>query len=108
MTRERLTLLIGVSAATLVVFTVGAYAYDSSRDDLVAHGVTVAGVDVGGLHQSSAKRKLQSDLTGRLDRPARVAIAGRVSRLPPRPASLTVDVDGMVPEAIDRSRSGGL
>ena len=81
MTRERLTLLVAVSTAVVVGLTVGAYAYDSSRDDLVADGVTVAGVDVGGLHRPAAKRKLAAELAGRLDRPVRVRAAGRVFRL---------------------------
>ncbi len=108
MTRERLTILVAVSTAVVVGLSVGAYAYDSSRDDLVADGVTVAGVDLGGLHTPAAKRKLEAELTGRLDRPVRVRAAGRVFRLTPQTASLTADVDGMLDEALDRSRSGGL
>lgn len=108
MTRERLTLLVGVSAAVVVGLTVAAYAYDSSRDDLVSPGVKVAGVDIGGLHKEAAKRKLEADLTRRLDRPVRVRAAGQLFRLTPQAASLAADVDGMVNEAIDRSRSGGL
>jgi len=106
MTKERLTLLAGVSAAVVVGLTVGAYAYDSSRDDMIAEGVKVAGVDVGGLHKSAAKRKLAAELTRRLDRPVRVKAAGERFRLTPAAANLTVDVDGMVDEAIQRSRSG--
>jgi lipoprotein-anchoring transpeptidase ErfK/SrfK len=107
-TRKRLTLFIAVSATAVVVLCVGAYAYDSSRDDLVVDGVKVAGVDVGGLHSAAAKRKLQAELTGRLERPVRVRAAGRVFRLTPETAGLTPDVEGMVEEAVDRSRSGGL
>jgi lipoprotein-anchoring transpeptidase ErfK/SrfK len=108
MTRERLILLVGVSAAVVVGLTVAAYAYDSSRDDVVSHGVKVAGVDIGGLHEAAAKRKVAADLTRRLERPVRVRAAGQSFRLTPRAASLAADVDGMVGEAIDRSRSGGL
>ena len=108
MTRQRLTLLAGVSAAVVVGLTMAAYAYDSSRDDLVADGVKVAGVDIGGLHREAAKRKLEAELTRRLDRPVRVKAAGLRFRLTPQAASLAVDVDGMVDEAIQRSRSGGL
>jgi lipoprotein-anchoring transpeptidase ErfK/SrfK len=108
MTKERLTLLAGVSAVVVVGLTMAAYAYDSSRDDLIADGVKVAGVDVGGLHRDAAKRKLEVALVRRLDRPVRVQAAGRRFRLTPHAASLTVDVDGMVDEAINRSRSGGL
>jgi lipoprotein-anchoring transpeptidase ErfK/SrfK len=108
MTRERLTLLLSVSGATLVLLAVGAYAYDNSRDDVVAHGVRVAGVNVGGLHASAARRKLDAQLSRALERPVRVAVAGRRFRLTAKGASLTANVDGMVDEALDRSRSGGL
>jgi lipoprotein-anchoring transpeptidase ErfK/SrfK len=108
MTRERLTLLATVSAAVVVGMSVAAYAYDSSRDDLVSDGVKVAGVDVGGLHKPAARRKLEAELARRLDRPVRVKAAGRRFRLTPQAASLAVDEDGMVDEALHRSRSGGL
>jgi lipoprotein-anchoring transpeptidase ErfK/SrfK len=108
MTRERLIVVATVSAAVVVGLSVAAYAYDSSRDDLIADGVKVAGVDVGGLRASAAKRKLGEELAGRLDRPVRLAVAGRRFRLTPQRASLAVDVDGMVDEALERSRSGGL
>jgi lipoprotein-anchoring transpeptidase ErfK/SrfK len=107
MDRKRITLLVAVCAAVVVGLAVAAYAYDSSRDDLVADGVKVAGVDVGGLRASAAKRKLGAELAGRLDRPVRVAVAGRRFRLTPERSSLIVDIDGMVDEALDRSRSGG-
>jgi lipoprotein-anchoring transpeptidase ErfK/SrfK len=108
MDRKRITLLVAVCAAVVIGLAVAAYAYDSSRDDLVADGVKVAGVDVGGLRASAAKRKLSAELDGRLDRPVRVTVAGRRFRLTPERASLIVDIDGMVDEALDRSRSGGL
>ena len=106
--RDRLTLLLSVSGATLVLLAVGAYAYDNSRDDLIADGVRVAGVDVGGLHASAARTKLRAELTAPLERPVRVSAAGQRFRLTANAASLNADVNGMVDEAIGRSRSGGL
>ena len=103
-----MTLLAAVCGTVVVGLAVGAYAYDNSRDDLITDGVNVAGVDVGGLRASAAKHKLRTQLEGRLDQPVRVAAAGRRFHLTPESASLVVDVDGMVAEALDRSRSGGL
>jgi lipoprotein-anchoring transpeptidase ErfK/SrfK len=108
MDRQRITLLAAVCGTVVVGLAVGAYAYDNSRDDLIADRVTVSGVDVGGLRASAAKRKLQAELAGRLDRPVRVAVAGRRFRLTPNAASLAPDVDGMVDDALGHSRSGGL
>jgi lipoprotein-anchoring transpeptidase ErfK/SrfK len=108
MTRERWTLFAVVSATVVVGLAVGAYAYDNARDDLVADGVKVQGVEVGGLRAPAVKRKLQDELTGRVERPVRVRAAGQKFRLTPAAASLAVDVDGMVNDALDRSRSGGI
>jgi lipoprotein-anchoring transpeptidase ErfK/SrfK len=101
-------LIIAISVATLGVLAVGAYAYDNTRDDLIADGVRIAGVDVGGLRERAARVRLEKQLVGRLDRPVRVVAAGRRFRLTPATASLAVDVDAMVDEALDRSHSGGL
>src|SRR2546426_3113283 len=108
MPSQRLSLVTAIALAAAGVLAVAAYAYDTSRDDLIAKGVSVAGVDVGGLRESAARVRLQSALTRKLDRSVRVKVAGQRYRLTPKAASLAVDVNGMVDEAVDRSRSGGL
>jgi lipoprotein-anchoring transpeptidase ErfK/SrfK len=99
---------IGATGAALILFGGAAYAYDSTRDDLITEGVTVAGVDLGGLHEGAARAKLQANLDRRLERPVRVAVAGRRVRLPAKRAELAPDVDAMVRAAVERSRKGGL
>jgi hypothetical protein len=106
--RERLPLVGLVSVAAVAALTVAAFAYDSSRDDLVAKGVRVAGVDIGGLRSGVATAVLERSLRPRVDRPVRVAVAGRRFRLTPKRASLSFDVGGTVDEALDHSRSGGV
>jgi lipoprotein-anchoring transpeptidase ErfK/SrfK len=106
--RRRARIAIGATAAALVLLGGAAYAYDSTRDDLISDGVTVAGVDVGGLRADAARRKLQSRLAGALARPVRVKVAGRRLRLTAERAQLVPDVEAMVDAAIDRSRKGGL
>jgi hypothetical protein len=96
------------TVSVLVLLGASAFAYDSSRNDRVADGVHVAGVDVGGLERGAAEAKLRHDLERRLERPVRVLIAGRRFRLTPERAGLVVDVGAMTQEAIDRGRSGGL
>jgi hypothetical protein len=90
------------------VLSASAFAYDRSRNDRVADGVRVAGVEVGGLERADASAKLRRDLESRLERPVRVVIAGRRFRLTPERAALVVDLGAMVQDAIDRGRSGGL
>jgi lipoprotein-anchoring transpeptidase ErfK/SrfK len=93
-------LLIGGSAAV--------YAYDTGRDDLIAKGVTVAGIDVGNLRRADATRLVQQRLADPLDRPIIVRANGKRFRLTASGAAVTTDVGGMVAEAVAASRQGNL
>jgi hypothetical protein len=101
-----------IFAAVMVLLLVGGsvavYAYDAGRDDLIAKGVTVAGIDVGGMRRADATRLVQQRLADPLDRPVVVRSAGRRFRLTPQQAQLTTDVGGMVAEAVDASRQGNV
>jgi lipoprotein-anchoring transpeptidase ErfK/SrfK len=99
---------LAIAAIAAIVLAGGAFAYDSSRDDLISKGVTVGGVPLGGLRADAAREKLDRLLVAKLERPVRVAVAGRRFRLTQARARLTVDVDGMVAAAVDRSREGGI
>ena len=48
--KTQIAIVAGV--AILVLFALGAYAYDSSQKDKIADGVTIGGVDVGGHGRS--------------------------------------------------------
>jgi hypothetical protein len=95
--------------AIVVVLTVGAgalYAYDASRSDVIAHGVTVGGVDLGGLGRDAAAAKLRRALVPQLARSLTATYGGRSFTLTPAEARLAVNVDGMTNEAVDVSRRG--
>ena len=53
--RHRWFILVAVLLLVLIGGAVAAFAYDSSRDDLIAEGVTIAGVDVGGMKSAQAR-----------------------------------------------------
>jgi lipoprotein-anchoring transpeptidase ErfK/SrfK len=108
MLRKRASLVAVLSVALLIALAVAAYGYDTTRDDLIADGVTVAGVDVGGMRADAANDKLLAALGPGLERPVRVKAAGRTFRLTAARAHLAADVNGMVDEAVDASREGGL
>jgi lipoprotein-anchoring transpeptidase ErfK/SrfK len=101
-------LIAGITAGVLVVLAVAAYGYDVSRDDLIADGVTVAGVDVGGMRADAARERLHALLGPALERPVRIAVAGHRYKLTSRRSHLVADVDGMIDEALDVSRDGYL
>jgi lipoprotein-anchoring transpeptidase ErfK/SrfK len=100
-----------VLAVLLLVLAGGAaavYAYDSSRDDLIAEGVSVGGVDVGGMRVDEARRAVAARLAEPLEQPIAVARAGKRFTLSAEDAGVKADVDGMVDEALERSREGSI
>ena len=93
----------------LVLLTVGVgalYAYDATRADVIARGVSVSGVDVGGLDRREAAARLRRMLVPKLVRPVAATFRGRTFVLGPKQAQLAVDVDGMVDAAVGVSRTG--
>jgi lipoprotein-anchoring transpeptidase ErfK/SrfK len=108
MLRQRASLIAVLSAALLIGLAVAAYGYDTTRDDLIAEGITVAGVDVGGMRADAAAGKLRATLGPGLERPVRVRAAGRRFKLTAQRSHLVADVDGMVDAALAASRDSGL
>jgi len=87
---------------------VAVYAYDSARDDLIAQGVTVAGVNVGGLRVSRARERIAAEVAADLERPVEVTTSGRRFGLSADRVGLRADVEGMVQGAIRKSRQGNV
>jgi lipoprotein-anchoring transpeptidase ErfK/SrfK len=92
----------------LLLGAVGAYAYDSSQDDKIADGVTIAGVDVGGMTEAEAERAVRHQLLTPLRHSLRVGYDGRSWVLPGKRLKLHIDLDRAVEEALEESRAGGL
>jgi hypothetical protein len=95
-----LVLLVGGSA--------GVYAYDRGRQDTIGQGVRVGGVDVSGLGRAAATRRLHEELLGPLSSDVVVHTRGQRHTLTAKVAKIHADVDGMVTEALQRSRDGNV
>jgi lipoprotein-anchoring transpeptidase ErfK/SrfK len=104
--RNKWFILLAVLLLGLVGGAVAAYAYDSSRDDLIAEGVTIAGIDVGGMRVDDARRTVARRLQEPLDQPIAVVRGKRRFNLSAEDAGVRADVTGMVDEALDASRGG--
>ncbi len=103
--------LIAVAALTVTVLLVGAgslYAYDRDVQTRIADGVTVNGIDVGGLTPQQARARLRSSLLEPLSRPVSVRYKGRRFTLTAEQASVAVDVDGSVDRALAASNDGNV
>jgi lipoprotein-anchoring transpeptidase ErfK/SrfK len=105
---KRTSIALLVAAAVLVVAAAGAYAYDSSQKDKIADGVTVAGVDVGGMNEEEAVAAVRARLLAPLRHSLLVRFEGRTWKLPGQKLRIRADVGSAVEEAVEASQEGGL
>jgi Putative peptidoglycan binding domain len=88
----------------------GAYAYyfDSARANVIAIGVQIDGVDVGGLHAGAARQLLETRLAERLRGSVSLVYGSQRFGVSPRRAGLHVEIAATVAAAVEASRSGSL
>jgi lipoprotein-anchoring transpeptidase ErfK/SrfK len=106
--RTRAVVIAAVLGLLLLAGAGAVYAYDQSRSDVIGEGVRIGGVDVSGLTPEQARAKLRRAVLDPLSQPVVVRALGKRYRLTPEQASVTVDVDGSVDAALDRSRDGNM
>jgi lipoprotein-anchoring transpeptidase ErfK/SrfK len=97
-------------ALVLVVCgTVGVYAYDESNRDMIAEGVTIGAIEVGGMTGEEASGLARYELLEPLDEPLVVEGHGdKEFRLTAKEARISADVSGMVADALAAGRDQGL
>jgi lipoprotein-anchoring transpeptidase ErfK/SrfK len=106
--RSRLPVAAGVAVGVLVLISAAMLIYDHSRRDRIAKGVTIDGVNVGGMSKASARAKIQRELIAPLSKPVFVRSGSQRWTLTARRAGLTVDADNMVAQALSASRQGSI
>jgi lipoprotein-anchoring transpeptidase ErfK/SrfK len=106
--RQRSFIVLAVALAVLVVGAVGVYAYDKTRDDVIAKGVTAGGVDLSGMNPNEARATLRRQLAAPLQKPVVVKYAGHRYKLTPARAKVRVNTADMVQQALDASHKGNL
>jgi lipoprotein-anchoring transpeptidase ErfK/SrfK len=92
----------------LLALAVGAYAWDSSKHDQIADGVTIGGIDVGGMDTDQARKVINEELVDPIDKPITVKFQGTRYVLNPEKLGIGADVKGMVNRALAASQDGGL
>src|SRR3981189_448445 len=83
MSRRRVLPFVALAAGLVVVLAVAMYLYDHSRRDVIANGVKIGGVPVGGLHAAAARTKLEHEIGQKLTQPVTVRYGS--PRWAPRP-----------------------
>lgn len=104
--RSRLAAL--VTAVLFGAAVASVYAYDSARSDLLAEGVRVGGMDVGGMRASEARDALERRFQPRLDRVIRVQRGERTFAFKPVQVGARLQAERMVSAALRESRDGGV
>lgn len=107
-THHKVGIAIVVAVTALLLLSVGVYAYDNSQKDRIAPGVTIGGVDIGGMSTDEARTEIQEELVAPLQKPVVVRFGPDTYKLSPKRLDHEADVDGMVDEALERSREGSL
>lgn len=106
--RQRSFIALAVLLAALILGSVAVYAYDSTRDDQIAKGVSAGGVDLSGLTPAQARSALERRLADPLRRPVVVSYSGKRFELSAARAGVRVDTGGMVAAAVEKSRDGNI
>jgi lipoprotein-anchoring transpeptidase ErfK/SrfK len=101
-------ILVSLFLLVLGGLAAGAVAYDRSRADTLARGMTIGGLDVGGLTARQAQLRLERDLLAPLKEPLRVDHGKKRWVLGPEEARIAADLDGAVADALARSRGGSM
>jgi lipoprotein-anchoring transpeptidase ErfK/SrfK len=96
-----LLVVLGAAVAAVAVF-------DARAKDHIAKGVTVSGVDVGGLTPAQARAKLHRALLAPLGQPIVVHHGSGTWQLSAQQAGISANINGMVDEAMQRSRQGSI
>lgn len=105
-THQKVLIALAALIALGLLLAVGVWAYDDAQKDQIAPGITVGGVDVGGRDADSARKIIKREVVAPLQQPVVVTYDGKDYTLSPKRLHATADLDGMVQEAIDRSREG--
>ena len=106
--RQKSFIILAVFVFLLIAGSIGVYAYDASRDDLIADGVTVGGVHVGGMRAAEARATIEEQLTLPLQKPLVVKYEKRRFKLSAEEAKVHVAAERMVQDALDTSREGNV
>jgi lipoprotein-anchoring transpeptidase ErfK/SrfK len=100
--------IASIIAALVVALALAIYLYDHSQRGVIANGVRIAGVSVGGMDEAAARSKVRNELITRLGQTVTVSSGSRRWTLGAREAAVRIDANKMVAQAVSASREGSL
>ena len=105
---RKIYIVVVLGVVLLLAGAVGAYAWDASRSDEIAEGITIGGVDVGGMTETEAEQAVSRALVKPLDEDVTVTHEGTKYVLSAQKLAVHADVASSVQRALDESQEGGL
>ena len=105
MSAKSITLVAVVAVAVAVTALL---VWDTGRADVIANGVKIGPVDVGGMSRAEARTRVQQRLLEPLNTPLIISAGKETFPLSAREAKIEADLDAMLDEAVRRSRDGGV
>jgi hypothetical protein len=108
MGRKTIIVIATVAVFVAALAVAAAYAYDSSQKGKIAQGVTIDGIDVGGMDAEEAEAKVRRELLRPLEQPLRATYRERRWTLPGEKLKVRADIEGAAARAVDVSREGDL
>jgi lipoprotein-anchoring transpeptidase ErfK/SrfK len=106
--RSRPFIAVAALVAAFLVATAAAVVYDRGRETTIAQGVSVGGVDIGGLEREAAAAKLRRQILEPLRQPIIVDHGSQRWRLSAREAKVAANLDATIDDALARSREGNI
>ncbi|HEV7751140.1 MAG TPA: L,D-transpeptidase family protein [Baekduia sp.] len=106
--RSKPFIAVAALVAALLVLGAATLVYDHGRRDTIAPGVTVGGVDIGGLKHDAAAAKLRRQILDPLRQSIVVDHGSHRWHLSAREARVATNLDATVDDALARSRQGNL
>ncbi len=104
---RRFWVWVGVLFVLVVtIAAAAAAAYDSGRKDVIADGIRIGTIDVGGLDTQAAAERVHRLAVAPRRRDLTIDAAGRKFVLPASKLRVSADVDGAVARALADSRRG--
>lgn len=101
---------VASSAVTIVIVSLGLglLLYGASHDGTVYQGVSVAGIDLGGMSETEARGALDAGFTSYMNGSVGLEHNGQLYAITPADVGVTLDVDQSVARAMEVGRSGSL
>lgn len=97
-------LALGAAGVTLATHS---WADGLVEQERLLPGITVGGVDVGGMEAREAQEQVQETVDAHLDQPRSVTYDEQTWRVTPRELGTTADVGAAMEEALDRTANAG-